>query len=697
MTKINSKIFELINSGIHDGIIITDKDNKIIFVNSAFTHVTGYSEDEIIGADPSILSSGQQDFYFYKKMWKLLNTKGHWNGEIWDKRKNGEIYLEYLSISAVKDSEGNIENYIAIFTDINEQHKVEQQFDRADLYAALTELPKRTSTIRFLEKQLRLTRQNNKLFSVATLDLDNFKSINDRFGHDLGNRLLFIITKRLQKLIRNIDLISRFGGDEFTLVITNLNNIDEVEQMNYRVINVIAMPIEIDGKKYHITTSVGCTVFPFDDVDAEMLLRHSDQAMYNAKENGKNQCHLFDIKKDQQVQTRLELIQQLSVAIEQDELLLFYQPKVNMRTGKVIGVEALLRWQHPMKGLLGPVGFLPHIEHHDLIIQIGEWVICQALQQIRYWLKNNLHIPVSVNIAALQILKKNFIFSLEEIFKDFTDVPLELLEIEILESAALEDTEHVSNVIKQLKQKKIHFALDDFGTGYASLSYLRDIPADILKIDKSFIFKLLEDRKDLVLVEGIIGLAHAFDRTVIAEGVETTEQGVLLMRLGCDLGQGFGIAKPMPSEQILSWVENFKPDSKWSVWADTRWEMSDFPLLVAQFDHINWVKNILIYMDSSKNKLNKNILINHHECRFGHWYYGHGMQRYKHIDHFYDIEPLHILIHQYGHSIIELCDEGNMDKARVLAQELLKVKEKILENLSALQKHVVSETTLNNQ
>ncbi|MCU7831865.1 MAG: EAL domain-containing protein [gamma proteobacterium symbiont of Lucinoma myriamae] len=457
-----------------------------------------------------------------------------------------------------------------------------------------------------------------------------------------------------------------------------------------RINSLVASSITVDGKKYKLTTSLGITVFPFDDADAEMLLRHADQAMYKAKENGKNQCHLFDVEKDQQAQTRRELLQQLSIALKNNELLLYYQPKVNMRTGKIIGAEALIRWQHPEDGLIGPGQFLPHVEYHDLIIEIGEWVIRKALTQLSYWISKGLELTVSVNIATRQILKRDFVSSLKEIINDFPEVPLELLELEILESAALENTEHVAEVIEQCRNMGIHFALDDFGTGYASLSYLRDIPADVLKIDQSFVFNLLEKRKDLALIEGIIGLAVAFQRTVIAEGIEKTEQGVLLMRLGCDLGQGFGIAKPMPAENIILWVNTFQPDPQWSLWADTSWEISDFPLLVAQHDHINWVKNILMYIEGKTNSLNRTILIDHHECRFGHWYYEYGMQRYKHIENFFDIEPIHILVHQLGHEIVELCDEGELVQAREKAAKLLQLKDQILEKLAVLQRKVVA-------
>jgi len=693
---LSPEIASIVLSDIRDGIMVTNTKNEIVLVNKAFSKVTGYSEDEVIGCNPNILNSAHHDDSFFIEMWETINQTGQWKGEIWDKRKSGEVYLEFLSISAIKNAEGNIEHYVAVFTDINEKRKTEQQLDRAALYDVLTDLPNRNQTIHYLQNKINTSRRNHKLLAAVMLDLDDFKSTNDKFGHDLGDRLLVVIAQRLKRLIRSTDMVGRLGGDEFAIILSDLNNFDEVEQMTNRINSLVASSITVDGKNYKLTTSLGITVFPFDDADAEMLLRHADQAMYKAKENGKNQCHLFDVEKDHQAQTRRELLQQLSVALKEDELLLYYQPKVNMRTGKIVGAEALIRWQHPEEGLMGPGHFLPHVEYHDLIIEIGEWVIRQALTQLSYWISKGLKLTVSVNIAARQILKRDFVSSLKEIIYDFPEVPLELLELEILESAALENTEHVAKVIEQCREMGIHFALDDFGTGYASLSYLRDIPADVLKIDQSFVFNLLEKRKDMALIEGIIGLAAAFQRTVIAEGIEKTEQGVLLMRLGCDLGQGFGIAKPMPAENIMLWVNNYQPDPEWSLWADTSWEISDFPLLVAQHDHVNWVKNILMYIEGKTNSVNRTILIDHHECRFGHWYYEYGMQRYKQVDNFLDIEPIHILVHQLGHEIVKLCDDGEIAQAKEKAKELLQLKDQILEKLAVLQKKIVVSQKLEN-
>ncbi|MBL7002808.1 MAG: EAL domain-containing protein [Gammaproteobacteria bacterium] len=689
-----SEIIDIALQHTQDAIMVTDCNNKITYINQAFKNVTGYQTEEVIGKLPSILKSGKHENTFYKDLWSTLISNGHWEGEIWDKRKSGEIYLEYLSITTRNNEQGKITHYIAVFTDINERYEKNRQIQQITDNDTLTELANRERVSRFLKTQLATSRKKHELIAVISLDLDNFKTVNDHHGHAIGDRLLVILAKRLKSLIRNSDLVGRIGGDEFAIILPELKSIDEAEKMASRILSLVSSTIELDRQKYQITTSLGITVFPFDDSDAEMLLRHADQAMYKAKEEGKNQSHIFDTNKDHEIQTRNELVHQLENAIKLDELVLFYQPKVNMRTGAVIGAEALIRWQHPDEGLLAPGSFLPHIEYHDLIVDIGNWVLRKALTQLDSWLKQGLDISVSINIAAKQILKRNFFDSLSMLLKEFPDVPTHQIELEILESSALDNIEHVIKVIKQCQKIGIKFSLDDFGTGYASLSYLRDIPVDTLKIDQSFVLNLLENKKDLTLIEAVVGLANAFQRDIIAEGVETTEQGVLLMRLGCDQGQGYGIAKPMPAKDFPAWVKQFKPKKEWSIWADTSWEMGDFPLLVAQYDHIDWVKRILIMLESNFDNTIKNLTVsNHYECRFGHWYYGHGKQHYGQSQAFIDLEPIHLQVHKVGQEIIQLANKGNIDLARKKTTILLDLKDQVLLQLTKLQIDVARKLT----
>lgn len=681
----------IVLENIRDGMMVTDAENRIVYVNRAFSQVTGYAAADVRGKTPGILKSGRHNAAFYTRMWRALKNKGHWQGDIWDRRKNGEEFLERLSITAVRDGAGQPSHYVAVFTDINELRSAQEKLQRIAHFDILTELPNRTQMNERLHQLLEQATRDNLLLALVFLDLDGFKQLNDRFGLALGDRILVMVAQRLKQVARSTDVVARLGGDEFALVLCGLPNMDEIERVADRILSLMAAPFSIDGKNYDLSASLGITVFPFDSADTATLLRHADQAMYQAKQTGRNRFHLFDTEQDQQAQTRRQLLDRLAEALANDELVLHYQPKVNLRTGQVVGVEALLRWQHPERGLLPPHEFLPRAEHDDLIVDIGEWVIRQALAQIETWGKAGCPLSVSVNLSARQLLRDDFVSSLRACLDDYPGVPKGRLEMEILESAALENTRHVRAVIKACRDMGVGFALDDFGTGYASLSYLRDIPADVLKIDQSFIRDLLEDRDDLTLVEGVVGLATAFRRAVVAEGVETAEQGVLLMRLGCDIAQGYVIARPMPAADIPAWVAGYRPDPQWALWADTEWEMNDFPLLVAQYDHVKWVQRVLHHLDGAELLMEGSELCDHQQCRFGHWYYGHGRQRYGHLQAFIDLEPIHEAVHRLGPEIVRLRHVGDMDAARAKVRELMDLKDVILEKLAELQASVANQ------
>ena len=671
-----------------DGVMVTDADNRIVYVNRAFSEVTGYTPEEALGNTPCLLKSGRHDAAFYQGMWNTLRAAGQWQGEIWDRRKNGEIYPERLSITAVRDAGGDIERYVAVFTDTQALHRAEEKLRRSSHFDALTELPNRAQLSERLRQLVDESRRGNQLLAVMLLDLDGFKNLNDRYGHAIGDRVLVAIAQRLKQVARSSDVVARLGGDEFALVLRGLPNVDEVEPVAARILALAGAPCEIDGQRYPLSASMGLTLFPFDNADPDTLLRHAAQAMYQAKENGRNRYHLFDTEQDRQAQTQHQLLDRLAYGLANDELLLHYQPKVNLRSGQVVGAEALLRWQHPQQGLLLPGAFLPQVEHHDLIVEIGEWVIRQALAQIAAWDRDGLAVSVSVNVAARQLMREDFVDGIRCCLNDYPEVPPGRLELEILESAARENTLHVRGVIEACRELSVGFALDHFGTGYDSFFSLRDIPAETLKIDQSFAHDVLEDSDDLTLVEGIIDLATAFRSRVVAEGVETSGQGVLMMRLGCDLAQGNGIARPMPAADVPAWVAAYRPDPQWALWANTHWEMSDFPLLVAQYDHVKWVRRIERYLDGATLQLSPAELFDHHQCRFGNWYYSHGLRRYGQLQEFIDLEPIHIAVHQLGPRIVALRAAGEVAQAREQAHELLALKGQILEKLSALQRSV---------
>lgn len=685
-------LMHIVFKNMNDGLMVTDASCHIVYVNPAFSVVTGYTLEEVQGSTPNILNSGRHDAGFYSVLWQDLLAHGYWQGDIWDRRKNGEIYLEHLSITATRNPEGHVAQYVGVFTDVEALRRAEEKTERIAQFDILTELPNRTQLTDRLHNLLERTKRDNVLLAVVFLDLDGFKPLNDRYGRALGDRILVMVAQRLKQVVRSMDLVARLGGDEFALVLSGLPNMDEIERLAGRVLSLTSTPFEIDGHSYELSASLGITVFPFDGADTETLLRHADQAMYLAKQSGRNRFHLFDAVQDQQAQSRQQHLDRLAIGLANNELVLHYQPKVNLRNGQVIGVEALLRWQHPENGLLPPGEFLPQAEHTEIIVDIGEWVIRQTLAQIRIWDQAGCPMVVSVNIAARQLLNGDFVQTVKACLDDFPDVPKGRLEIEILESAALANTRHVRGVIHACREMGVTFALDDFGTGYASLSYLREIPADVMKIDQSFVRDILDDRDDLTLVEGVIGLATAFQRTVVAEGVETAEQGVLLMRLGCDIAQGYGIARPMPADAIPTWVSNFRPDPQWALWADTQWEMHDFPLLVAQYDHIKWVKRVLHHLDGAALHLSTAEICDHHQCRFGQWYYGHGKQHYGDLQAFIELEPIHIAVHRIGPELIRLRQSGTMDMviAKEKVRELMILKDQILAKLANLQSCVAN-------
>jgi len=676
-----------------DGVIVTDADNRIIDVNPAFTVATGYTREEVLGKSPAMFKSGRHGPDFYREMWRAIKEQGYWQGEIWDRRKNGEDYVELLSITAIRDTEGTVLRHVAVFTDIDRLRQATTKLERLAHFDGLTELPNRALFAKRLSEAIVAAKRENELVAVVLLDMDNFKATNDRFGHETGDRLLMQIAQRLKQVARAGDTLARLSGDEFGLFLTGLSNMEAIERAMTQILDLCSAPYQIVGQSFDLSASLGLTVFPFDSADAETLLRHADQAMYQAKQGGGHRYHLFDARSDQAAQSRRLLTERLDRALTRDEIELYYQPKVNLRSGKVIGLEALLRWRHPEHGVLGPDSFLTVVEHTDVIHAISDRVIRMALRQAKAWHDMGLDLSISVNMGGRHLLRGDFVESLKRCLAEYPSLPPDTLEIEILESAAIENTRVVRTLIDECHDLGIRFALDDFGTGYASLTYLREIPADVLKIDQSFIHDILDSADALTLVEGAIGLATAFRRVIVAEGVENAEQGVLLMRLGCDIAQGNGIAPAMPASQIPAWITSYRPDPQWVLWADTRWEMSDFPLLVAQYDHLKWVKRLMLFVEGASLTLTETELTDHRSCRFGHWYYGHGTIRYGHLPAFKALEPIHQAVHQIGPEIVTIRTSQGAEAAREKFRELLVLKDKILLHLTALQRAVADRFT----
>lgn len=559
------KLVGTVFSHAREGIFITDSNARIIEVNDTFISITGYSRNEVIGKNPNILKSNRQSASFYKTLWASLDKKGYWSGEIWNKRKNGEIYAQLLTISAVKNEQENIKNYIAIFSDISEAKKQQDKLEKMAHYDVLTNLPNRTLLARRLEHSLTQGRLKQKYVAVALLDLDGFKEVNDEYGHDAGDRLLLALSNKLKGALRECDTLSRVGGDEFVAVLANLTEADEANALVNGLLKAASAPVTIDTNTVRLSASIGIALYPKDHTDADQLIRYADQAMYLAKQKGKNCYHFFDIHTEDAIKVRHEKLTRIGEALRNREFRLFYQPKVNMRTGEIIGVEALIRWQHPEEGLLSPGSFLPVVENHQLSIDIDEWVIDESIAQMHIWQHAGVHLSVSVNIGAKQIQQPNFIANLKQRLARFPDVKPGSLELEVLETSKLDDLKHVSDIMNECVNLGVSFAIDDFGTGYSSLTYLRRLPASMIKIDQTFVRDMLEDTDDKAIVKGVIALAVSFNRKVIAEGVESLEHGKMLMGMGCELAQGYGIAKPMPANTIPKWAEEWTRSAKWTL------------------------------------------------------------------------------------------------------------------------------------
>lgn len=548
-------------------ITITDTQGIIIDVNDTFTAVTGYSREEAVGRNPRFLKSGKQSPEFYSDMWQELVEEGHWYGEIWNRRKNGEFYAEMKAISAVVDEQDVTTHYVALGNDITLIKEHQDKLEHIAHFDALTNLPNRSLLADRLNQAMAQCNRHKQSLAVVFLDLDGFKEVNDTYGHDVGDELLIALSIRMKEALREGDTLSRFGGDELVAVLADLTKVEECEPVLERLLLAASAPVTFGHVVINVSASIGFTLYPQDHVDADQLIRHADQAMYVAKESGKNRFHLFDTVKDGAVKVQHESLEGIRKALDNNEFVLHYQPKVNMRTGRVIGVEALIRWQHPERGLLNPIEFLPVIENNLMSIELGEWVIDNALKQIGQWNTTGLELPlnISVNIAALQLQQPDFPLKLDSLLAEHPDVEPNCLALEVLETSAIDDLHHVSIIMKNCIALGVQFALDDFGTGYSSLTYLRRLPATLIKIDQSFVRDMLCDVDDLAIVEGVIGLAKLFKRDVIAEGVETTEHGTALLEMGCELAQGYGIARPMPASEIPKWINDWKPDSSWQL------------------------------------------------------------------------------------------------------------------------------------
>ncbi len=681
--QLASSVFE----NTHEGVLIADAQGTIVDVNPAFTQITGYERAEVVGQNPRILKSGHQGPEFYAAMWQALLKRGHWRGEVWNRNKNGEIYPELLTISAVRDGDGKTSHFVAVFSDITQIKQQQRQLENIAHFDALTGLPNRLLLADRIHQAIARTQRADHLLAVCYLDLDNFKPVNDTLGHEAGDALLIEIARRLNGCLRGGDTVARLGGDEFVLLLTELGHLDECEAVLDRVLDAIAAPCSIAGQTVAVSASIGLTLFPLDDADPDTLLRHADQAMYKSKQKGRHCYHLFDSEQDRRTQAHHETLLRIEEGLRQGEFVLHYQPKADLRQGRIVGVEALIRWQDPERGLLPPGEFLPTIERHDLIVTLGEWVIATALKQLAAWQAAGLDLQISVNIAARHLQRDDFVPRLQALLAAHPEAAAAgRLELEVVESTAIEDMSRVPRIIEDCRALGIGFAIDDFGTGYSSLTYFKMLPAQTLKIDQSFIRNMLKDPDDLAITEAVIGLAEVFRRQIVAEGVETVAHGIALLGLGCDVAQGWGIARPMPASALVVWMEAWQPDPAWAAVSAMRWPRDDVQLLVAENNHRSWVDAIAARLAGVENEESPET--DPHACLFGQWYDSNGRVRHGHLAEFRAIDAVHKRIHEIGTLALEMHAWGRNAEACALLPEIFRLREELVSLLSALQSSV---------
>jgi len=542
----------------------TDLNGRITYVNDPFCVISGYSRDELLGQDHRLLNSGYHPREFFVDMWRTIALGRVWKGEVCNRAKDGSLYwVDSTLVPLLDEVTGRVRRYVSIRFDVSEKLRLLHTLQWRVGHDVLTGLPNRAFLSDLLNQALDFSRRKAIPLAVCMLDLDGFKAVNDGYGHASGDLLLVEVAARLRGIMRGEDVVARLAGDEFVLILRYVRNDQELQGALQRVLSAISAPYSILGQTIHVDASIGVTLFPVDDEDADTLLRHADQAMYLAKQGGRNRFHLFDVSLDQEVKATHQTVALIRQALANGELHLVYQPKVNMRTGAVVGFEALMRWQHPRDGLLLPQAFLPQVAQTDVMIDIGEWVIDRVLAQMQAWRQAGHEWPVSLNIAARHFQRGDFVERLRALLMRHAKVPPHLLDLEIIESVAIENIQRVSQCLQDCQALGVRFSLDDFGSGYSSLSYLKRLPSQTIKIDRSFVRDILHDQDDLALTTAVIGLARAFGREVIAEGLESAEHGRLLMSLGCDVAQGYFIARPMSADEVPAWVEGFEPPLLW--------------------------------------------------------------------------------------------------------------------------------------
>lgn len=561
--RLAEKVFEYSS----EAIMVTDAEGLIIRVNPAFTHLTGYAASEAVGQTPRILNSGRHDIAFYQQMWAALLNEGQWSGEVWDKRKDGTIYPKWAVINAVREA-GVVTHFVALFVDISERKEADERIEYLAYHDHLTGLANRLMFEQRMQHAMARAERNDTRLALVFIDLDRFKNINDSLGHQFGDQLLIEAARRLRAAVRVSDTVARLGGDEFLVVLENVGDQNRCARLIVKLQEELAQAYTIGETAVHAPPSMGVAVYPTDGVDVQTLMKHADMAMYQVKAKGRNAWAFYAPAMNHAVQERLQLENDLRQALARGEFVLYYQPQWKISTHRLIGWEALVRWQHPQQGLVPPDKFIPIAEETGLIVALGEWVLTTACAQAMAWQAAGLGAQhMAVNLSARQFTERNLLERIDAILAR-TGLPAAQLELEITESVLMEDAERTVSILRALKERGVHIAIDDFGTGYSSLAYLKAFPANKLKIDRSFVRDLTDDANDAAIVWAIISLAHSLGLSTLAEGVESEGQRQFLENHGCQEQQGYLWGRPLSAQAAEDLLRRLPADSVMGVVSD---------------------------------------------------------------------------------------------------------------------------------
>jgi diguanylate cyclase (GGDEF)-like protein/PAS domain S-box-containing protein len=544
------RLFARVFQSSVEGVMICDTLGHIISVNPAFSDITGYRADEVEGRNPNMLSSGRHDPEFYRRMWETIADCGQWQGEVWNRRKDGTVFPEWLSISSLHDEHGRVSNYIGVFSDISRQKSDQERIHFLAYYDALTHLPNRTLLADRFEQAAAMAQRSGRRLAILFIDLDRFKQVNDSLGHQMGDELLKVVAERFLSCVRDSDTLARLGGDEFILLLPDLADADDAVFVAEKCVDVLRLPAVIGGHELHVTPSIGIAVFPQDGQTLDALVKNADTAMYAAKDAGRNTFQFFTDDMNARIFARMLLENDLRLALERGEFLLYYQPQVEIESGEIIGVEALVRWQHPTQGLVYPGAFISVAEDCGLITALGDWVLREACRQNAAWQAAGLPpMVVAVNVSAPQFRMKDFYSSVTAALS-LAGLDSHWLELELTESILIQDVEQTLCLLEDIKALGVSLSVDDFGTGYSSLSYLKRFPVDKLKVDQSFVRDLTTDADDHAIAASIIAMGHRLGLRVVAEGVESAEHLAILRDESCDEYQGYFFSRPVPAAAI---------------------------------------------------------------------------------------------------------------------------------------------------